>query len=222
MAQPNELFPGIFEWDGKLLTKNLVPGNRSYDESQVTLSNVNYRIWNAYHSKLAAGIKKGLNELRIKEGAKVLYLGCAEGKTVSHLSDAVGKNGLIFGVDISARAMQSFMKLTESRENVLPVLADADQPDAYADHLKGQKIDLLFQDVAQKNQAEILCKNAQFLEKGGQALLSLKARSVQSHVDPKEILRDEIEVLEKVFEVRQVLNLAPFEDDHYLIDCRKK
>ena len=217
-----EIFPGIFEAEGRLFTRNLLPGYRCYDEGLIKFNGVEYRVWNAFHSKLGAGIQKGLKELHIKEGSNILYLGCAEGRSVSHLSDIVGLKGIVFGVDISARSMQLFIQLSVKRENLLPILADANQPEEYQSYLEGQKIDLLFQDVAQKNQAEILCKNAMYLEKGTQAILSLKARSVQSHINPEEILHDELIILKKVFEVKQIINLAPMEEDHYLIDCRKK
>lgn len=51
---------------------------------------VEYRVWNPFRSKLAAGILGGLDEIWIKPGAKVLYLGAASGTSVSHVADVVG------------------------------------------------------------------------------------------------------------------------------------
>ncbi len=49
-----------------------------------------YRVWNPFRSKLAAGVLGGLDEIFIQPGAKVLYLGAASGTSVSHVADIVG------------------------------------------------------------------------------------------------------------------------------------
>ena len=51
---------------------------------------VEYRVWNPFRSKLAAAILGGVDQIYIKPGSKVLYLGAASGTTVSHVSDIVG------------------------------------------------------------------------------------------------------------------------------------
>ena len=38
-----------------------------------------YRVWNPFRSKLAAGILGGLEDIYMKPGSKVLYLGAASG-----------------------------------------------------------------------------------------------------------------------------------------------
>lgn len=55
-----------------------------------------YRVWNPFRSKLAAGILGGLDEIYIKPGAKVLYLGAASGTSVSHVADVVGPVSVSF------------------------------------------------------------------------------------------------------------------------------
>ena len=49
-----------------------------------------YRAWNPFRSKLAAAILGGVDNIHMKPGSKVLYLGAASGTTVSHVSDIVG------------------------------------------------------------------------------------------------------------------------------------
>lgn len=49
-----------------------------------------YRAWNPFRSKLAAAILGGIDQIHIKPGAKIMYLGAASGTTVSHVSDIVG------------------------------------------------------------------------------------------------------------------------------------
>ncbi|POO01513.1 Fibrillarin [Trema orientale] len=89
---------GVFIAKGKedaLVTKNLVPGEAVYGEKRVSVQNedgskIEYRVWNPFRSKLAAAILGGVDEIWIKPGARVLYLGAASGTTVSHVSDVVG------------------------------------------------------------------------------------------------------------------------------------
>lgn len=52
-----------------------------------------YRLWNPFRSKLAAAVLAGLDNIYIRPGAKVLYLGAASGTSVSHVSDIVGPQG---------------------------------------------------------------------------------------------------------------------------------
>lgn len=65
---------------------------------------VEYRIWNPFRSKLAASILAGIDNIHIKPGAKVLYLGAASGTSVSHVSDIVGPEGSVFAVEFSHRS----------------------------------------------------------------------------------------------------------------------
>ncbi|KAL0738979.1 hypothetical protein Bca4012_015189 [Brassica carinata] len=89
---------GVFIAKGKeeaLVTKNLLPGEAVYNEKRISVQNedgtkVEYRVWNPFRSKLAAAILGGVDNIYIKPGAKVLYLGAASGTTVSHVSDLVG------------------------------------------------------------------------------------------------------------------------------------
>lgn len=59
---------------------------------------VEYRAWNPFRSKLAAAVIGGVENIHIKPGSKVLYLGAASGTTVSHVSDLVGPVSCSFGV----------------------------------------------------------------------------------------------------------------------------
>jgi fibrillarin-like rRNA methylase len=52
-------------------------------------------MWNPFRSKLAAAVLAGLDNIYIKPGSKVLYLGAASGTSVSHVSDIVGPEGAL-------------------------------------------------------------------------------------------------------------------------------
>ncbi len=91
--------PGVFIAKGKehlLVTKNLVPGESVYGEKRISIeggvdgTKVEYRVWNPFRSKLAAGVLGGLDDIFIAPGKKVLYLGAASGTSVSHVADIVG------------------------------------------------------------------------------------------------------------------------------------
>jgi len=217
-----EVFPGVFRQGEKLFTRNLVPGTRVYGEKVVEEEGREFRQWDFFRSKLAASIKNGLAEMPIKPGSTVLYLGAAEGTTVSHVSDLVGGKGLVFGVDISERVMRKFITVCEQRRNVIPIIADANKPWAYKEFLEGRKIDVLFQDVAQPNQAQIFLKNGgQFLEKGRKGMLVVKAKSISQKSDVAGIFGKELALLSEQFDVKQIVNLKPFEKDHVLALCEK-
>ena len=217
-----KLFEGIFEENGKLFTKNLVKGERVYGERLVTQGSNEFREWVPWRSKLGAAIKNGLKEVPLKPGSVVLYLGSSEGTTPSHVSDVIGSKGILFGVDVSERVMRKFIELCEKRNNFVPILADANSPEKYKEYLEGHSVNLLFQDISQKNQADIFNKNAQaFLSKGRPGLIALKAKSI-SQGDPKKVFEKEIAVLEKEFKIKQVVPLKPFEKDHIMVVCEKK
>lgn len=98
-----------------LVTKNLVPGESVYGEKRISVdvggdgvdaTKVEYRVWNPFRSKLAAGVLGGMDKIFIAPGSKVLYLGAASGTSVSHVADIVGPvrvlwNNLLFPVFLS-------------------------------------------------------------------------------------------------------------------------
>lgn len=78
-----------------LVTLNLVPGSEVYGEKRISVEGENgekveYRVWNPFRSKLAAAILGGVDQIHMRPGSKVLYLGAASGTTVSHVADLVG------------------------------------------------------------------------------------------------------------------------------------
>ena len=79
-----------------------------------------YRLWNPYRSKLAAAMKVGMRNFNIRWGDRVLYLGAATGTTASHVSDIVGKDGRVYGLELSERNMREFIGVCEHRSNMLP------------------------------------------------------------------------------------------------------
>jgi len=203
--------------DGNMLlvTRNLTPGRIYYGEPTYMVDSVEYRSWNPTRSKLAAAIMKGVGVMPVTPGAKVLYLGAASGTTVSHVSDILGETGHVWAVDFAPRALRDLLdKVARYRSNVSPILGDANKPMEYS-HLVPM-VDVLFADVAQPNQAEIVVKNASmYLKEGGWAMLSIKSRSVDVRRRPRDVYEAEVAVLEGGgLKVRELVELDPYEKDH--------
>jgi len=202
----------------QLITKNLVQGIKVNDEKLLTISNEEFRIWDPYHSKLAAMILKG-SSLLVRNDSTFLYLGAANGTTVSHVSDMVEK-GMVYAVEISPRAMKDLIRISIPRKNVVPILADAMNPGSYQNMVP--EVDILYQDIAQREQARIAIRNAElFLKTDGILVLIIKAKSIDSIKKTKEVFNTEIKKLEGIFKVRQLFDLEPFHKDHMAVVAQK-
>lgn len=188
-----------------------------YEERILKREDKIYREWMPKHSKIAAAIYNGLDNLNITENSTILYLGAASGTTVSHLSDIVTK-GLIFSVEISPYVFYKTVFLSERRKNIVPIFADANKPEDYFNITLPS--DLVFQDISQKNQVEIFLKNSRiFLKKNGLAIISVKSRSIDVTKKPRIIFNEVRNVLEKNFNNVKEYSLTPYQKEHTLFVC---
>lgn len=207
-----EVFQGVYKKDNLILTLNAVPREKVYNERLVKVGDREYRAWDPFRSKLAAAVKKGLKNFPFKKDSKILYLGASTGTTISHLSDIVGDKGEIFSVEISTEPMKSLLRLCEKRENIIPIHADARKPQEYEEV---GEVEIVYQDVAQPDQDEILAANAKkFLRKGGMAMICIKSQSIDVTKQPTEVFKDVLKKLGKQFEVLEKIRLEPFDKDH--------
>lgn len=200
-----------------MVTCNLAPGRNVYGEPLINFDGVEYRSWNPTRSKLGAAIVKGLKTNPIKPSSRVLYLGVASGTTVSHVSDIIGHNGHVWGVDFAPRPVRDLIdNVVRYRKNISPILGDARQPQNYS--LQVPKVEVIFADVAQPDQAEIVVKNIRFfLKSGGYAMLSIKSRSIDVGRDPVVIFAEQTAILRKNgLEILELIELDPYEKDHAL------
>jgi fibrillarin-like pre-rRNA processing protein len=217
-----EVAPGVclldLEGGQRVATLQSSPGT-VYGERVVE----GYRIWDPNRSKLAALILKSLRfgrplDLGISKSSKILYLGAATGTTVSHVSDMVSE-GLVYAVEFSPRSMRDLLRLCEARQNIIPILADAARPESYG-HLL-EPVDLVYQDVAQRNQAEIAARNSsRYLKPGHRLVLMIKSRSVDTTLPPKQVLSTELEKLDG-FSHPEVMDLLPYHQDHWAVVAKK-
>lgn len=218
-------FSGIYIARGAaedaLVTKSLTPGESVYQEKRITVQEgddkTEYRVWNPYRSKIAAAILGGIDQIWIKPGSKVLYLGAASGTTVSHVADIVGPEGTVYAVEFSHRSGRDLVGMAKKRTNVVPIVDDARYPLRY--RMLVPMVDVVFEDVAQRDQARILAMNAQnFLKNGGHFIISIKANCIDSTIEPSIVFEREITTLKELgFQPKEMLTLEPYEVDHAVV-----
>ena len=207
----------------RLATRNLVPGRVVYGERLVRFKKVEYRVWDAFRSKLAAVILKGVRVVPIVAGSRVLYLGAASGTTPSHVSDIVGEAGRVYCVEFASRSIRELVNnVAAYRVNMSPFLEDARFPEKYAMFIPG-KVDCIYCDIAQPEQAKVLADNADvFLKASGWVMLAVKAQSIDVTRDPAEIYRQEAKVLKKRgFGVKEIVDLEPYDKAHAMIVAQR-
>lgn len=173
------------------------------------------RVWDPYRSKLSALYHVGPGIIDLIPGMRVLYLGAANGTTVSHVADYVE---VVYAVEFAPRPMQDLLEVARRRKNLVPVMADASRPEQYAPLVEA--VDLLYQDVAQPDQAAILVRNCAFLRPGGYVILMLKTRSVDIRKTPEEVFRETItELTAAGLTIVESIWLSPYHQDHAAIVC---
>jgi fibrillarin-like rRNA methylase len=211
-------------------TANATPGKRVYGEKTRRFSSIEFRKWDPYRSKIAAGMLRTQHDPRSllpHPGSQVLYLGAGHGTTISHIHDIVcgqeNKNGgRIVGIDISPRCIRDLLGLAKSRPGFIPVLADARK--STWEHTIHAQVDWLFQDVSQTGQLDIfLDVSSKHLKPSGRALFSFKMASERWSDEAKTTQIDGMEqrIASSGFECNEILNLQGFEDEHFLFVISK-
>ena len=195
-----EISCGIYQDEKRLYTMN---------QSVSTSKDGEFRTWDPHHSKLAALILKGFMP-PITESTVVLYLGAAAGSTASHISD-ITRNGLVYALEFSPRVMKNLILTCEPRPNMIPIFADANHPEKYSYIV--DKVDVIYQDISQRNQAEIALKNVScFLKDEGCLIFMIKARSINTIAKTRDIFGKEVEKLQKGASVLETVKLPQYRD----------
>ena len=215
-----EIYQAFLE-DGaqRLATRNLTPGRTVYSERLIRFKKVEYRVWDAFRSKLAAAIIKGVKTVPITLGNWVLYLGAASGTTPSHVSDIVGEEGHVYCVEFASRSIRELVNnVAAYRLNMSPFLEDARFPEKYDMFIRG-KVDCIYCDIAQPEQAKILADNADvFLKPAGWIMLAVKAQSIDVTKDPLAVYKQEAKVLKtRGFDIKEIVRLEPYDKAHAMI-----
>jgi len=216
---------GVFIARGKedaLVTKNMVLGESVYGEKRIAVEEeaagkLEYRVWNPFRSKLAAAILGGVDKIHMPPGSKVLYLGAASGTSVSHVSDVVGPEGMVYAVEFSHRSGRDLLNVAKKRTNVVPIIEDARHPHKY--RMLVPMVDCVFSDVAQPDQARIVALNAQyFLKNGGHFVISIKANCIDSTAEPEAVFAGEVKKMQaEKMKPQEQVTLEPYERDHAVV-----
>jgi len=227
-VKPHPQFAEIYQVtleDGaqRLATRNLTPGRTVYGERLIRFKGVEYRVWDAFRSKLAAAILRGVQTVPIKPDHRVLYLGAASGTTASHVSDIVGEQGHVYCVEFASRSLRDLVdNVCAYRLNMSPFLEDARFPEKYAMFIAG-KGDVIYCDIAQPEQAKVLADNADvFLKPSGWVMLAVKSQSIDVTKEPTEVYQQEARVLKnRGFGVREIVRLEPYDKAHAMIVAQR-
>lgn len=182
-----------------------------------TAAKTEYRVWNPFRSKLAAAILGGVDKIHIAPGAKVLYLGAASGTSVSHVSDIVGPEGMVYAVEFSHRSGRDLINMAKKRTNVVPIIEDARHPHKY--RMLVPMVDTIFADVAQPDQARIVAINASyFLKNGGHFVISIKANCIDSTAEAEVVFAGEVKKMQaEKMKPQEQVTLEPYERDHAVV-----
>ena len=125
-----------------------------------------------------------------------MYLGAASGSSVSHVSDVVGPEGVVYAVEFSHRSGRDLIGMAKKRTNVIPIVEDARHPQKYL--MLVQMVDVIFADVAQPDQARIIALNAHhFLKNGGAIVISIKANCIDSTAPAAQVFASEVNIMRK-------------------------
>ena len=168
----------------------------------------NWINWNPYTSKLAAYILGNGKFWPFTDKKIVLYLGAAEGNTVSFLSH-ICHQGRVIAVDISSVSMAELLKVVEERKNIIPCLEDAHFPNRYK--LQANIPDIIYQDIAQGDQIEIFIRNYEYFRpKCG--FLMLKTGSM--HGKKMDILEEVKHTLKEKFKRVDIVDISNWAKGH--------
>lgn len=210
--------PRMIRKDGRFFTLDRKEGHSVYGESIIAVNGNTYREWVPWRSKLSALIKK--TDMTFPGKGNVLYLGAAQGTTVSHISDLL-EEGIIYAVEFSETAFRRLTLLARERNNIVPILEDAFHPERF--RMMVPAIDILYQDVSQKEQLKLFLMNSRvFLKKGGLGVLMLKSRSVDVTARPCDVYEEVSKGLkENCLNIEVFVELDPFSVDHAAFVVRK-
>lgn len=187
-----------------------------YGERWAVAGGHSFRAFEPSRSKLAAALARGWEGPLPKRGERWLYLGAASGTTASHVADLLGPAGRLYAVERSVRPFSRLLAVAERWPNLLPVLADAREPERYAGPVP--LVDGIYVDIAQPDQVALALANAAIFldERAGSLLLALKTSSMGRDVGAPGHLRAAEAALGRELDLGPALRLDPFYRSHYL------
>lgn len=198
----------------EVIQKNSL-NNRNVSNIQNIQNKLEYRIWDTFYSKLGAAIETGISNIYMKPGSKVLYLGAGNDSysTISHISDLVGKEGVVYAVEKSEIKGLVLKTLAKKRINIKPIIYDAKIPFNYKNSIINL-VDCIFANISEKDITIILAKNAEFFlkSKGGFICVINANQNDSKNKSQKEKIDEQIRLLkENSLYVKEYISLDNFE-----------
>ena len=200
------------------MTLSACPGNKVYGERLKDVSGKEYREWNPYRSKLSAYLCMGGTFFPFRDDSRVLYLGAASGTTASHISD-IAVSGTVYCIEYSQRTFRDLVGTCRERSNMIPILGDAASPDRYG--FAVERADIVYQDVAQKGQADIFADNMEYFS-ARYGMLSIKAMSEDVTAPPEKTFDKACKRLaDRGMRILDILPLERYEKAHAMIAAER-
>lgn len=178
----------------KIATKNLNKGFKIYNEKLMQINDIEYRVWDPYQSKLGAAVTNGLEILPITKNSKILYLDVQK-TTISHISDIVGTNGIIYVVSND----ENFLNLISKPHNIIPITEDSQI---------SSKVDVVYSNIDNNDINYSISYCNRFLKKGG--FLMMIAQTKNSLTDSITLTQNYTKKLQSSYEIIQIVNLTPY------------
>ncbi|GJM87392.1 hypothetical protein PR202_ga03341 [Eleusine coracana subsp. coracana] len=113
-----------------LCTRNMVPGESVYGEKRVSVPGPCFVMRMEQRLNTGFGTLSGPSWQLLCLGGvdNNIWIGAASGTTVSHVSDIVGPEGLVYAVEFSHRSGRDLVNMAKKRTNVIPIIEDARHP----------------------------------------------------------------------------------------------
>lgn len=212
---------GVYTDGADLYTRSTTDERRGGERVVKGDNGHDYRSFPPNGTKLAAIVKMGVTNWPFTSGSRVLYLGAGAGTTVSYMAD-VCPQGQIYAVEFAPEPFRSLLEVARRRSNVVPILADARNPAAYTTQV-GKPVDIVYQDVAQRDQWDIAHRNAlALLAPDGWVVLVVKASSVDVARPATEVYADVRSAIRSSgLRLEEVVDLEPFDREHAVFIVRR-
>ncbi|KAK2368018.1 rRNA 2'-O-methyltransferase fibrillarin [Trifolium repens] len=237
---PHPLIPDVYVASGRnlddlndseslfLYTRNLVPGFKSHDQDVVFSvqdedgGTVEYREWDPYKSRLAAAILSGAKNIWIKRGSRVLFILSQDdaqfGITLSHVSDIVGSEGMVYVVEETN--CNSLLHMAENRSNIVPICYGFTYFAAYEYNMLINLVDVVFAALNpdSRQEATSTCLNATyFLKTGGHYMLYVQGNCTESTNQGDGVFKTLSKEKKVQFQRKERVTLEPFDGDHVYV-----
>ena len=195
-------------------TINLVPGMKVYNEKLVEKDGMEYRIWNPFRSKLAAAINNGLEYLPINTGSKVLCFNASE-ITVSHISDIVGKDGVVYFVTDKKLLSNRFLKkICPIRSNIILIQESFSGDNHYSQI--SESIDFVYLDLTQSEVIKTITNWQKYLKIPKCFSLIFQKNNFGKNKKSDNLTLDET-LIQDNFKIIQVVQLGDFFKTHSMM-----